>query len=80
MLVMVDPKQAKWYTVWHEIFAGVSFCGLVIYVLRKPTRTHWFFSLRINFCGFQIVPSTPSLLAEVSHDEAKMRGKMRDLC
>ena len=34
-------------TVWHEIFAGVYFCGLVIFsVLRKlifATRTHWFF-------------------------------------
>ena len=71
---MVDPKQAEWvYSVAR------NFCGLVIfYVLGKlifATRTHWFFSLRINFCDFQKVPSIPSLLSEVSHDEAKMRGK-----
>ena len=45
--------------MWHEIFAGVYFCGLVIFpVLRKLIRTDCFFSLRINFYDFQKVPST----------------------
>ena len=48
--------------MWHEIFAGVCFCGLVILsVLRKlifAIRTHWFFSLRIDSGDFQKVPST----------------------
>ena len=49
-------------TVWHEIFAGVYFCGLAIFcVLRElifAIRTDWFFLLGINFCDFQTVPST----------------------
>ena len=49
-------------TVWHEIFAGVNFCGLAIFcVLRElilATRTDWFFLLGINFCDFQKVLST----------------------
>ena len=48
-------------------------------VLRKlifGIRTHWLFSMRINFCDFQKIPS--SRLAEVSHEQGKMRGKMRD--
>ena len=48
--------------VWHEIFAGVQFCGLAIFcVLRElmfAIRTGWFFLLGINFCDFQKVPST----------------------
>ena len=53
-----------WYltTVWHEIFAGVYFCGLAIFcVLRElifATRIDWLFLLGINFCDFQKVPST----------------------
>ena len=49
-------------TVWHEIFAGVYFCGLAIFcVLRElifAIRTDWFFLLGINFCDFQTVSST----------------------
>ena len=48
--------------MWNGIFAIVYFCGLVIFfVLRKlifATRTHWLFSLIINFCDFQKVLST----------------------
>ena len=49
-------------TVWHEIFEGVYFCGLAIFCvlweLIFAIRTDWFFSLGINFCDFQKVPST----------------------
>ena len=49
-------------TVWHEIFAGVYYCGLAIFcVLRElilGIRTDWFFKRGINFCDFQKVPST----------------------
>ena len=43
--------------MWHEISAGVYFCGLAIFcVLRElifAIRTDWFFLLGINFCDFQ---------------------------
>ena len=49
-------------TVWHEIFAGVYFCGLAIFcVLRElisAIRSDWFFLQGINFCDFQKVPSS----------------------
>ena len=38
--------------MWHEIFAGVYFCGLAIFgVLQElifAIRTDWFFSLEIT--------------------------------
>ena len=38
--------------MWHEIFAGVYFCGLAIFgVLRElifAIRTDWFFPLEIT--------------------------------
>ena len=49
-------------TAWHEIFAGVYFCGLaivcVLLELIFAIKTDWFFLLGINFCDFQNVPST----------------------
>jgi len=55
-------KKSEPLTMWHEIFAGVYFCGLAIFcVLRElifAIRTDWFLLLRINFCDFQKVPST----------------------
>jgi len=56
-------KYKKIYTVWHEIFAGVYFCGLAIFcVLRELTlaikKDCRFFLLGINFCDFQKVPIT----------------------
>ena len=48
-------------TVWHEIVAGVYFCGLAIFcILRElifAIRTDWFFLLGINSCDFQNVTS-----------------------
>ena len=49
-------------TVWHEIFAAVYFCCLVIscvlWELIFVIRTDWYFLLRINFCDFHKVSST----------------------
>ena len=49
-------------TMWHEIFAGVYFCGFAIFFVFRELifaiRTDWFFLLGINFCDFQKVPST----------------------
>ena len=46
--------------MWHEIFAGVYLCGLVIFlVLPEPIfaiKGDCFFSLGINFCDLQEVP------------------------
>ena len=78
MLLMVDIKQARQvYSVARNFLRIGDF-----FYLRKllfAIRTHWFFALWINFFDFQKVP-VPSLIAEDSHDEAKMRGKMSDLC
>ena len=58
---MVDTKQA-------------NFCGLGILFCFAETnfckrRTHWFFSLRINFCDFQKypVPSFDNIFVLVEH-------------
>ena len=49
-------------SVWHDIFAGVCFCGLAIfYVLRElifAIRTDWFLLLGITLRVFPKVPST----------------------
>ena len=42
-------------TVWHEILAGVYFCGLAIFLCFA---TDWFLLLGINFRDFQKVLST----------------------
>ena len=55
-------------TVWHEIFAGVYFCGLAIFfVFREQIftiRADWFFRLGINFTIFRKypVPSVDNIL------------------
>ena len=50
-------------TVWHEVFAGVYFCGLAIFcVLRElifPIRTDWF-CLELIFAIFRKCP-VPSI-------------------
>ena len=52
-----DPE---FNTVWHEIYAGVYFCGLAIFfVLRElifAIRADWFFRLGINFTIFRKYP------------------------
>ena len=54
----LNCKQV-WTTVWHEILAGIYFCGLTSFcVLRElifAIWTEWFFLLGINFCDFQEV-------------------------
>ena len=57
---MVGPKQARWVYRVARNFCGSIFLriGDFFSVLRKlifKTRTHWFFSLGINFCDFQKV-------------------------
>ena len=51
-------RSLHWYTVWHEIFAGVYFCGLWIFCVLNERifaiRTDWIFllgtpGLGINF-------------------------------
>ena len=53
----------NYVTVWHEIFAGVYFCGLAIFcVLRElifPIRTDWF-CLELIFAIFRKYP-VPSI-------------------
>ena len=50
------------YFVWHEIFAGIYFCGLAIFCFLRELifaiRTDWFLLLGINFWVFSKVPST----------------------
>ena len=62
------------YTVWHEIFVGVYFCGLVIFFLFCGNLF-----LRLGHIGFsrsELISAifkkytVTSLLAEISHDEA----------
>ena len=82
-VLVAHTKQAKWVNRVARNFCWSLFCGLVIFSvsgkLILAIRTHWFFSLRINFFAIFKKYPVPSLLAEVSHNEAKMRGKMRDL-
>ena len=60
-----DPE---FNTVWHEIYAGVYFCGLAFFfVLRElifAIRADWFFRLGINFTIFRKypVPSVDNIL------------------
>ena len=65
VLMMQNPVPV---TVWHEIFAGVYFCGLAIFLrggggggggegLIFAIREDWFFLLGISFCDFQKVHS-----------------------
>ena len=46
-----DPE---FNTVWHEIYAGVYFCGLAIFFFA--IRADWFFRLGINFPIFRKYP------------------------
>ena len=61
------PQSHKTITsaVWHEIFAGVYFCGLEIFCvlceLISAIKTDWFFLLRIYiFAIFRKYP-VPSI-------------------
>ena len=60
--IIVEYKGSWYtlYTVWHEIFAGVYFCGLTIFCVLQELifaiRTGWFFLLGINFCDFRKYP------------------------
>ena len=62
MLLMVDTKQARWVYRVLRNFCGSLFLRIGDFsVLRKlifGIRTHWLFSMRINFCDFQKIPST----------------------
>ena len=61
---MVDPKQARWVqdrvarNFWGSLFLRIGDFFSVLQKLILKNRTHWFFSLRINFCDFQKVHST----------------------
>ena len=52
-----DPE---FNTVWHEIFAGVYFCGLAIFFVFRELifaiRADWCFRLGINFTIFRKYP------------------------
>ena len=62
ILLMVDTKQARWVYRVARNFCGSLFLRIGDFsVLRKlifGIRTHWLFSMRINFCDFQKIPST----------------------
>ena len=61
ILLMVDTKQARWVYGVARNFCGSLFLRIGDFsVLRKlifGIRTHWLFSMRINFCDFQKIPS-----------------------
>ena len=61
ILLMVDTKQARWVYRVARNFCGSLFLRIGDFsVLRKlifGIRTHWLFSMRINFCDFQKIPS-----------------------
>ena len=56
---MASPTKLCKYIVWDEIFVGVYFCGLAIFLcfcgssLFFAIRKQWFFLLGINFRDFQ---------------------------
>ena len=58
---MVDTKQTRWVYRVARNFCGSLFLRIGDFsVLRKlifGIRTHWLFSMRINFCDFQKIPS-----------------------
>ena len=62
ILLMVDTKQARWVYRVARNFCGSLFLRIGDFsVLRKlifGIRTHWLFSMIINFCDFQKIPST----------------------
>ena len=62
MLLMVDTKQARWVYRVARNFCGSLFLRIgdfsVLPKLIFGIRTHWLFSMRINFCDFQKIPST----------------------
>ena len=37
-MVETTPNKLGGYTVWHEIFAGVHFCGLAIFLCFAETN------------------------------------------
>ena len=55
-------QQARWIYRVARNFCGSLFLRIGDFsVLRKlifGIRTHWLFSMRINFCDFQKIPST----------------------
>ena len=57
------PLRGLLYTLWHEMFKVVYFCGSVIFCVSQELlfviRTDLFFLLGINFGDFQKVPSQP---------------------
>ena len=59
---MASPTKPCKYIVWHEIFVGVYFCGLAIFLCFRGSswffaiRKQWFFLLGINFRHFQKLP------------------------
>ena len=62
-LLELYKTRTRWVYLVVPNFCGSLFLrtGDFFSLLRKlifATRTHWFFSLRINFCEFQKVPST----------------------
>ena len=61
--VPLYPLRGLSYTVRHEMFAGVYFCGSAIFSVSQELlfaiRTDLFFLLGINFGDFQKVPSQP---------------------
>ena len=61
ILLMVDTKQARWVYRVARNFCGSLFLRIGDFsVLRKlifGIRTRWLFSMRINFCDFQKIPS-----------------------
>ena len=64
---MASPTKLRKYIVWHEIFVGVYFCELAIFLCFRGSswffaiRKQWFFLLGINFRDFQKLPD-PALI------------------
>ena len=58
--------EYKLYTVWHEIFAGVYFCGLTTFCVLQELvfaiRTDWFFLLGIKFLRFSESTQYPAFI------------------
>ena len=64
---MASPTKLCKYIVWDEIFVGVYFCGLAIFLCFcgsswfSAIRKQWVFLLGINFRDFQKLPD-PALI------------------
>ena len=62
------------HTVWHEMFAGVYFCGLAIFcVLWEVSfaiKTNWFFLIFAIFRKYA-VPSIDNIFVVVEYVQQK---------